>query len=309
MLNPVHLRTLREVVRHESIAVAAHQLGYTASAVSQQMSALERQCGVLLFERTGRSVRPTAAGLRLAERSIGVLLGMEALVRDVAEVATGGPGSLHLGSFPSATRHLLPGVLETWPAERPDVTLYVSDGEPSQLIQHLVGEAGLDVALVYRFDQGGYVWPRGFEVHHVGDDPLDVALPAGHPAAERGPLALADLDGEHWITHTTGVGGALAFERACAAAGFSPKVRARSDDYAAILALVRAGHGLALVPRTALRDEDGVVGCELAQPTLTREILALTRRPDEEPVERLLALIADELRDLTRLPFPGALAA
>ena len=109
-------------------------------------------------------------------------------------------------------------------------------------------KAALDVAVVYRFDQAAYLWPRDFGVRKLADDPLDLAVPVGHALAERQAVSLDQLADERWLTHTIGVSGAVSFERACVAAGFSPRVTARSDDYAVLLSLVRAGHGIAAVP-------------------------------------------------------------
>jgi DNA-binding transcriptional LysR family regulator len=298
MLNPLHLRTLQEVVRHGSMVVAARRLGYTASAVSQHISALERATGVTLFERTGRSVRATAAAVLLAERSHGVLAGMESLMRDVAGVAEQRTRVLKVGCFPSASRHVMPAVLAGLREQLNGLEVYLSDGEPSHLIQELVEKAALDVAVVYRFDQAAYLWPRDFKVRELAEDPLDLAVAAAHPLAGRDAVSLAELAEERWITHTMGVSGALSFERACVAAGFSPRISARSDDYAVILALVHAGHGIAAVPRTALREAAGVTRLRLDE-RLGRTVLALTRTEEDPTVEHFLAALTAELDRLT----------
>jgi DNA-binding transcriptional LysR family regulator len=302
MLNPTHLQSLRIVVQCGSLTKAATRLGYSPSAISQQMSALERATGTRLFIRTARTLRPTDAGLRLAERSVPLLLQLEALARDLPD-GTGRRGRLHVGSSSAMNCSVMPRVLRRCRDQLPGVELIIDDGEPSYLIGQLVGEAALDLALLYRFEPSVYMWPRGFQVDQLAVDPLDLAVPVGHPAAGQPALTMSSLAAENWITHTVGVSGTLSFERACADAGFVPHVTARSDEFSVILALVAAGHGIAAVPRTASLPVDGVVYRELLEPRMNRTILALRRDvADAELVSDVLGLVTEELERLTGTP-------
>jgi hypothetical protein len=111
VLNPLHLRTLSVVLRAGSFAAAGRQLGCTGSAVSQQMSALEADSGLTLFERGAHGIRPTAAAQLLSERAGETLGALASLEEAVREIATGTQGRLGLGCFPTASEVLVPSAL------------------------------------------------------------------------------------------------------------------------------------------------------------------------------------------------------
>lgn len=252
MLNPIHLRTLMEVIKYGSFATAANHLGYTASAVSQQMAALERATGKVLFQRTARSIRPTAIAHTVAARGTHVLIAIERLQREVGTLPGVTREHLHLGVFPSAVA-LLPRVIADprWQETSTDLTVEVA--ESSELMTMLTAADALDLAIVYRFERSAFTWPGRFEGVHLGDDPFLLVLPRSWPEAVAEDLRLADLAEAPWLQHMPGTSGALAIERVCAGAGFHPRVVARCDEYTATLELVAAGLGVALVPRMALR--------------------------------------------------------
>ena len=108
MVNPVHLRTLVEVIRLGSFAAAAARLGYTASAVSQQMSALERDAGVVLFQRSARSISPTEAAIVMTRHAAKVLTDIEALMAAASRTEDATSQELRLGIFPSLATYVLP---------------------------------------------------------------------------------------------------------------------------------------------------------------------------------------------------------
>src|SRR3954470_15700158 len=111
MLKPEHLRTLREVIQRGSFAAAANRLGYTASAVSQQMAALERETGVRLFHRSARKVLPTSAAEVMARHAAIVLADMDRLVAAVRQAHRNTEQEVRLGVFPSFGLNVLPGLL------------------------------------------------------------------------------------------------------------------------------------------------------------------------------------------------------
>jgi DNA-binding transcriptional LysR family regulator len=119
MLKPLHLLTLKAVVHSGSFAVAARDLGYTASAVSQQISALEKESGLVLFEREAHGIRPTAAAHRLVDLSARVLAALDDLDHEVRELAGGATGRLRLGSFPTADVRLVPSALSAFVEAHP----------------------------------------------------------------------------------------------------------------------------------------------------------------------------------------------
>ena len=130
MINPVHLRTLVEVTRLGSFAAAATRLGYTASAVSQQMSALERDTGVALFLRSARSVQPTEAALVMTRHAAKVLTDIEALMAAAARTQDSTSQELRLGIFPSLATYVLPRILANPAWKNLGIDLRVSVAEP-----------------------------------------------------------------------------------------------------------------------------------------------------------------------------------
>src|SRR4051794_34903401 len=117
MLELTRLRVLREVAAQGSFAAAAAALGYTASAVSQQVAALEREVGVALVERGGRVLRLTGAGRGLGGRAEAALDRMEAAERDLARLRDGTPARLRLAAFPAACARLMPAGIAALRAE------------------------------------------------------------------------------------------------------------------------------------------------------------------------------------------------
>lgn len=160
MLNPLHLRTLAAVLRTGSFAAAASSWAYAPSAVSQQVSALERETQLVLFERAARSARPTQAAELLAQRSGELLALLDALQDDVGRLAGGRLGHLRVGSFPTASLHLVPLVLARLALRAPDVRIVLDEGEPDELLP-LVADLRIDLALVYEYDLVPRNWPPG----------------------------------------------------------------------------------------------------------------------------------------------------
>lgn len=277
MLNPLHLRTLVEVVRTGSFAAAARRLGYTPSAVSQQISALERAVALPLFEREAHSVRATPAAGLLAERSLELLASFGSLDDEIEAISAGRLGRLRLGSFPTASARVLPRGLAAFVADHPGVDVQLDEGEPDELLP-LLQSGDMDLALVYRYDLVPRRWPRRLVETPLLHEDLLVHLPSGHALAGRPALELTDLDGETWIASRETTAGATCLVRACSAAGFAPKVAFRSNDYDVVQGLVAAGLGIALIPALAHAvPVAGVTVLPLAAPRLQRHVSALHR--------------------------------
>jgi DNA-binding transcriptional LysR family regulator len=276
MLAPHQLQTLRTVLATGSYAAAAAELRYTPSAVSQQMSALERATGLLLFERSAHSIRATPHAQLLAERAAEVLALLDGLDREVAAIARGETGQLRIGSFPTASARLLPAALAALRADRPGVEIEVDEGELADLLPRLLsGE--LDLALAYRYDTVPAGWPAGLVETELLREPLSLLLPAGHRLAGTGPLQLAALAGERWVAPLADSPGALNLDRLAARAGFQPRVSFRSNDYSVVRGLVAAGLGVALVPGLGISETAGVLPTPLQGRPPRRAVLALHR--------------------------------
>ncbi|MEV5707458.1 LysR family transcriptional regulator [Actinoallomurus sp. NPDC052274] len=276
MLNPVHLRTLTAVLDAGSFADAARRLGYTASAVSQQIAALERAVKMPLFERGAHTIRPTPAAVYLVRRAVDALSALEALEEDVRGMAEGRIGRLRLGSFPTASQRLLPIGLAAYARAYPSVEILLDEGEPDELIP-LVRAGELDLALVYRYDLVPRAWPRDLEETPLLGEDLLLLLPERHPLAAAEEVALGDLEHETWVAAREGTAGASCLRRLCAQAGFEPQLDYRSNDYGVIHGFVRSGLGVALVPALAHLPGAGVVATRLGGTAARRHVIAVHR--------------------------------
>lgn len=271
MLNPVHLRTLATVLRTGSFAEAARRLGYTGSAVSQQISTLERHLRAPLFERDAHSIRPTPAAEFIAARSATALGALQALEDDVSLLMDGAVGRLRLGSFPTASEQLLPDALSSFTASHPGIDVHLDEAEPQELMS-LLESREIDVALVYRYNLVPRTWPATVTTHRVISEEL-LAVRAGEADAEPGEVDLGDLAGETWISTREGTAGTAVLRHLCRDHGFEPSVSYRSNNYSVIQGLVRAGLGTALVPALGYRPGPGLSAARVRASAAHREVL------------------------------------
>lgn len=240
-MDPHLLRTFVAVARLASFSGAARELGYTQSAVSQHIAALEGDLRTELLTR--RPVEPTPAGARLLEHAVPLLLRLDAARADVLRLAAAPPGRVTLAVSPLAVG---PRLLAALPAT--GVTLRVL---PPAEVPAAVATGGCDLGLV-----DGLAAPSDplrlpdvapLSVTGVGEDRLAVLLPAGHPFHGRASLRLDDLADARWID-------APGVVPAPAAVRTAPALRYDGTDLHALCALAAAGHGLVLLPRRVAAD-------------------------------------------------------
>ena len=237
------LAVFREVARCGSFTAAATSLGYTQSAVSRQISALEADFGAVLFDRLPRGVRLTEEGRCLlphAEAVTGRITAARSDLRALRELAT---GRLRVGAFPTANSDLVPRAAAAFQARHPAVDLTLREGLSSELaVAVRAGE--LDLAVV---SAAGPI--DGLELRHLTDDPMLVAMPRGHPLGGRPQLRLADLAGADWIAGRESPADTLM--STAARPDFRPRVRYVIGEWIAKQGLVAAGLGLTLIPALA----------------------------------------------------------
>lgn len=284
MLNPVHLRTLVEVVKTGSFAEAARRLGYTSSAVSQQISAFERAVGVTLFEREAHSIRPASAALLIADRGGELLAALDGFEHEVKAMVQGLRGRLRIGTFPTASSRIVPKALARLQADLPDAEIRLDEAEPDDVLP-LVLTGELDLALVYAYDLVPRTWPEELTVSPLLDESLLVMVPADHPAAKNN-VKLEDLKDERWIASRDGTSGATCLTRLCAAAGFAPRIAFRSNDYEVVQSLVAAGVGVALIPALGYRPLPGTHAMPLRHKPLRRHVHVVHRTANTNPLLR-----------------------
>src|SRR4051794_38347410 len=248
MLELRRLRLLRELRERGTIAAVADALNYTPSAVSQQLTALEREAGVPLLERVGRSVQLTDAARTLTEHTDDVLAQLERAEADLAAAAGSLRGRLRITAFQTAARSLVAPVMRTLGDRHPGLRCELSELEAEDALPRL--RAG-DTDLVIAEEYAAAPRPRnpGIERIELGRDPIVLVVPRDHPVAESaGPVRLRRLAGERWISTREDTLFADLHLTACRAAGFEPDIRHRANDVALMTALVADGHGVTLVP-------------------------------------------------------------
>jgi DNA-binding transcriptional LysR family regulator len=275
MLDVRRMLVLRAVVTSGSVTAAAAHLGFTPSAVSQQVAALEKEAGIALLERVGRGVQATAAGQLLTAHAAIISQRVAEAETALADLRAGRTGRLTIRYFASVGPTLLAPALARLRRVHPDVTVEPKLTDPDDPLPD-VEQGNADLAIVVRrpSDEDR----QGIRVVHLLDDAYQAVLPTGHPLAARRVIDLADLAGEPWIGSEPPGPCLEPITDACAAAGFSPDFVARSDDYATAQGFVAAGLGVSLIPRLGLGTRHpGVTIRQVRRPEPIRRIHAAAR--------------------------------
>jgi len=263
-LDPQLLRALRAVVDAGSITGAAATLGYSQPAVSQLLQRAEQRLGHALLLRGARGVTLTEAGQVLADHALHVQAALTAAQEDLDAVGGLARGRVRIAGFPSASSTLVPAVLASMAAAVPGVTTSYVEVEPPEALE-LVRRGEVDVALTFTYVGDDVATDAGLVTRALGRDPLALVRlalvrsggpghvrPAGSVGAVAGSTAvdLASLRGARWIGGCPRCRGHLL--ASCASAGFVPDIVLETDNAAAVVGLVAAGLGVALLPRLAL---------------------------------------------------------
>ncbi len=199
------------------------------------------------MKRSGRGVELTAAGADLAERAGPVLALLEEASAALGAARSELTGELRIGAFPTAVRTMLPAALVALGAEHPKLELHLSELDPAKVPDALRAGA-LDIALVHEYDYVPAAPDPALDTRPLLTETIFLATP------EPGLGSLADCSAAPWIVGSPGTLCHLMAVRLCQSAGFTPRIRHYADDFAAVLILVAAGQGAALVPELALAD-------------------------------------------------------
>ncbi|MEU1324829.1 LysR family transcriptional regulator [Streptomyces microflavus] len=289
------LRILRTLRDRGTVTATAEALLMTPSAVSQQLTNLARQLGVELLEPQGRRVRLTDAAHLVLRHAEAVFAQLERADAELTGYLRGEAGEVRVGAFSTAVPALVVPAVRLLRAEgRPGPDVRVREAEAAQAYELLTaGEVDLALSLAAHAPTARD--PR-FSLFPLLADPLDVALPAGHPLADVPALRLADLAADRWIFGGSGPWSEIT-TAACEAAGFVPEQAHSAAGWTAILALVEAGMGVALVPRMASREQrrEGVVMRVLEADRPRRHVVAAVRHGASSgpAVARVLKALTD----------------
>jgi DNA-binding transcriptional LysR family regulator len=278
MIDLAALTSLRAVDTHGSVVGAADALGFTPSAVSQQVKRLEKQTGVPLLERVGRGVILTDHGRHLVDAGARLLADLEEVEAGLHERAGTVSGHLRLTAFSTAMRGLVAPVVRDLRADHPDLTLSLTEREPWDTID-LVATGQSDLGVVHRWGDVPIVIPDHLAATQVASDFAEVIVPIGHPLADRTRVSPRDLVDEGWIATPEGTICRQWLTRMYAGTGRLPRIAHTAMEFDSHLALVRAGLGIALVPRLGRQPlGDELVAVPAHDPEPTRDVIAVHRR-------------------------------
>ncbi|MBO0653669.1 LysR family transcriptional regulator [Streptomyces triculaminicus] len=276
MLNLERLRTLHALARHGSVSAAADGLHVTTSAVSQQLSKLERETGQRLLAKNGRGVRLTDAGRLLAEHASRILSQVELAQADLEAQQGQAVGELLLGAFPTAARGLFPTALAGLRRDHPQLRLRLEEMEQDDAVPRVV-RGDIDLAVVLDWYNKPLPVPAELAKQWLLDDPVDVAVPVGHPLADREHVALEDFADDEWISWPKGEFCHDWLMLTLRGKGVEPRISHMAEEHHTQLALVAAGLGVAVAPRLGRGPVPEGVRVVPVRHTMCRHVYAIWR--------------------------------
>ncbi len=292
------LRMLREVATKGTISAAAESLGYTGSAVSQQLGGIEKVTGVAVLERVGRNVRLTDAGRELVRHAHEVIDRMEAAQVAMERITNEVRGELTLTVYESVAATLLAPLLARLGQRHPDLSIRTRQLDPEYSIEALA-TGDIDLAFSIDYPHAPVAGREGVTRFPVKDDRFHLVVAADDPL--EGPIAsLTDVADRCFITSPSQLTCGRCVVVACRDAGFEPDVRHELDDYPTALHLVAAGVGVALVPQLGLVHRPAGIRVLDVDPPVTRTVELAYRtttadRPAVVAVRETLLEVVGEL--------------
>jgi DNA-binding transcriptional LysR family regulator len=283
-----HLLALVAVVETGTFSAAAERLGYTQSAVSQQVNTLERIVGTPLFERPGgpRPVRLTAAGEILLTHARTVLARVSSAATDLRALASGDQGELRVGTLPSVGTKILPRLLGIFRAEWPGIQIVLRESRDCAELLHAVETGDIDVTFI---DIGPYQ-TEPLEVRPLLDDPMVFLAPADAPEAGQPLVSIVDIAHLPMIG-TRNPGCRQLIDDAFRQAPVSPTYVFRSDDTPTIQGLIGSGMAYAVLPLLTVNEQDPNVAVIPIQPAPPPRRLGIAWHPDRRSPLALLPFV------------------
>ena len=282
MLDPRRLAVLREFAARGTIAGAADALDFTPSAVSQQLSQLQREAGVELLRKVGRRLELTDAGRTLVARADELLARMEEIDAELAAQAEGVAGTVRVGAFQTAASAIVIPALDRLAERHPALRVELVESEAEQSLPAL--ERGrLDVAIAEEYEHAPRPHSARLRREYLEPDEMVLALPRGHAAAAKSgrPVPLASLHAIEWVAASPDTAFGDMFARVCrAVGGFEPRIRHRVNEMALLLDVVAAG-AAALVPALGHPERDDRVSVRrIAEGPVARALFVAVRHSD-----------------------------
>ena len=284
-----HLEALRAVAGLGTFGRAATQLGYTQSAISQQIAALERIVGERVFDRPGgpKPVQLTAAGQMLLRHAEEVLDRVSLLARDLEGYKTGTTGRIDVGVFQSVAVKVVPTVVGRLRETSPGVDVRPFESRDDAKLVALV--AGHELALTFTVAASPL---DGVEAIDLGRDPFVAIVPRDHSSGD--VLTLAAVQGSPMIGQPGDDSCQRKIDAGLTNAGVRPDYVFQTPDNAAAQAMVRAGMGVAIMPYLAVDTNDPDIRVCSLEPAIPARELQLMIGPEPSPVTRRFAQLTVE---------------
>lgn len=273
MLKPLHLKTLAAVIRSGSFSQAGRDLGYTSSAVAQQVASLERELGLTLFVREPQRIRPTAAALLLADRGRHALDMLDSLEHEARALASGRLGRISIGTSLDAGSGLVPEMMSSLKDAGPGLEIELHDGTNTDVLER-VQMGSLDFGLVYDYVSAPLELAQDVQSIALDEAPLQLVTPSGWHAGHR----IGELADRDWFVGLDSPEGERALRALCRIAGFQPRIRVSSQNHDLVFGLVAAELGVGVVPTLAWDAPRGVTIRPLSENASGRRTIAIYLR-------------------------------
>lgn len=285
-----HLNALRAVAEERSFGRAADRLGFTQSAISQQIAALERIVGESMFDRPGgpKPVELTPAGRLVLAHAEKILDRIELVERDIAGYRQGISGQLVVGAYQSVSVKVLPAVIGRLLRERPDIDIRPFEENDAGLMLDRLIAGELDLT----FTDAAVDDPR-IESVEMCIDPFVVVVPASDP--QHGRIDVGELNRVRLIGQRPGDACQIRIESGLARSGVRPTFVFRSNDNSSVQASVKAGMGYAVMPLLAVDMHDPDIAVREINPPLPPRVITLAM-----VVGRTRSPVADRFIELAR---------
>ncbi|WP_211744949.1 LysR family transcriptional regulator [Paenibacillus sp. Marseille-Q4541] len=242
-----------QIAAEKNFSRAAEKLHIAQPSLSQQLSKLEKELGVLLFQRNTSSVELTHAGASFVSKASDILDAVELLKQEMSDISQLRKGKVVVGSMPITGSHLLPHVLPAFRENYPDIEIALLE-DSSMNLEKLTASGKSDLSLLSLPLQ-----EPSLSYIEIGEERIDLAVPKDHPLALRNPesslvpIRMEELADESFVVLKKGQGFRKLTFDLCQAAGFEPKVVFESNNMETVQSLVATGMGITLVPRFIAR--------------------------------------------------------
>ncbi|MDQ1111959.1 molybdate transport repressor ModE-like protein [Microbacterium testaceum] len=298
MLDVRRLSVLVTILDSGSLTAAAKTLGYSTSALSQQLQRLEQEVGQPLVRRQPRGVIATEAGALLAGHARYILRRLQAAESELGELAGLRRGRIAVGTFPTIGSTLMPIAISRFRRDYPQVRLDVQSARFDELVASLL-ENTIGLSLLW-----DYEWNRidepDLSVTPLFEDPTVLVVSQDHRLGRARQVSMSMLRHDEWIVRKRDHPVAEVLERSSRAAGFTPTIAFEANDYQEALAMVSVGLGVALAPRTAVQSaRPDVRIVSLGQEAPSRRVVVAhrsdrVRPPGERAMHQILVEVARE---------------